>query len=123
MKFGVEIPGVDYEVVSLDRKNGNILWQDNIQKEITNSYNAFKILERHGKPTSGYTEITCHLVFEIKLDMTRKSQYVAGGHLTDLPTHMTYSSVFSCETVCIGFLVTAVNELYIVSEDIQNAFL
>ena len=71
----------------------------------------------------GYTEITCHLVFDLKLDMTRKARYVAGGHLTDVPTYMTYSSVVSRDTVRIGFLVAALNNLDILAGDIQNAFL
>ena len=55
--------------------------------------------------------------------MTRKARYVAGGHLTQVPTHMTYSSVVSQETVRIGLLVAVLNGLELLAGDIQNAFL
>ena len=56
---------------------------------MNNSRIAFKLLERHGKPPFGYTEIICHLVFDLELDMAIKYQYVTGCHLTDVPTHIT----------------------------------
>ena len=52
-----------------------------------------------------------------------KARYVAGGHLTEVPTSMTYSSVVSRDTVRIGFLIAALNGLDILAGDIQNAFL
>ena len=123
MKFGIEVPGTVEEAIHLDKQNGNTLWQDAIRKEMVNSRIAFKLMERHTSPPVGFKEITCHLVFDIKLDMTRKARYVAGGHLTDVPTHMTYSSVVSRDTVRIGFLMAALNGLDILAGDIQNAFL
>lgn len=123
MKFGIDIPGTVKQALDLDEKNGNTLWQDAIEKEMKNSRIAFKLLERGAKAPVGHKEITCHLIFDLKLDMTRKARYVAGGHLTDVPTHMTYSSVVSRDTVRIGFLVAALNNLEIEACDIQNAFL
>ena len=55
--------------------------------------------------------------------MTRKAQYVAGGHLTDVPTYMTYSSAVSRDTVRIGFLMATLNNLDVLFGDIKNAFL
>ncbi|GFH48973.1 Blackbeard [Chaetoceros tenuissimus] len=90
---------------------------------MVNAKCAFKLLARGDKPPPGYNEILCHLVFDVKLDMTRKARYVAGGHLTNVPANMTYSSVVSRDTVRIGFLVAALNDLDILAGDIQNAFL
>lgn len=84
---------------------------------------AFKLLPPEERPPPGFTEITCHLVFDVKLDTMRKARYVAGGHLTDVPTNMTYSSVVSRDTVRIGFSVAALNDLEILAGDVQNAFL
>ena len=123
MKFGITIPGTVEEALELDRKNGNTLWADAIKKEMDNSRIAFRLLERGESPPRGYKEITCHLIFDLKLDMTRKARYVAGGHLTTVPTYMTYSSVVSRDTVRIGFLVAALNDLNVLAGDIQNAFL
>ena len=76
-----------------------------------NSHIAFKLLGIYCKPPGVYTNITCHLVFGIKLNMTRKYRYVVGGYLGDVPTHMTYSMVVSRNTVHVGFFVSALNGL------------
>ena len=84
---------------------------------------CLKISERNGKAPVGYTKITCHLVFDLNLDMARKYWYVAGGHLIDIPTHMTYLIFMSHDTVRIRSLMDAMNRLNILAGDIQNAFL
>ena len=48
---------------------------------------------------------------------------MAGGHLTEPPSTMTYSSVVSRESIRIGFLVAALNGLDVLAADIQNAYL
>ena len=73
MKIGFEIPGTVEQAVSLNKKNGNTILQYSINKDMNNSRIAFKLLERHGKPPVGYTEITCRLFFDLDLDKTRKS--------------------------------------------------
>lgn len=123
MKFGIEIPGTVEQAIALDTRNRNAFWQDAIKKEMKNARIAFALLPRGDKPPVGYKEITCHLVFDLKLDMTRKARYVAGGHLTNVPASMTYSSVVSRDTVRIGFFIAALNDLNILAGDIQNAFL
>ena len=88
-----------------------------------NSRIAFEILGKHVQPPPGYKKITCHMNFEIKMDLRQKARYVAGGHLTDPPTSMTYSTVVSRESVRIAFLLAALNNLEILAGDIQNAYL
>ena len=61
--------------------------------------------------------------FEIKMDLQCKACYVAGGHLTDPPTSMTNSTVASRESVRIAFLIAALNNLNILADNIQNAYL
>ena len=122
-KFGVEVPSMVEEALRLDIKNGNKLWQEAIAKEMTNSKVAFQVLETEEQPPVGYTEITCHLIFDVKMDLTRKARYVAEGHLTDPPSSLTYASVVSRETVRIAFLIAAVNDLRILAGNIQNAYL
>jgi hypothetical protein len=123
MKFGILIPTTVAEATEEDRKNGNTYWKDAIAKEYENVKVAFKLLDDGLKVPPGYTEITCHLVFEVKFDLRRKARYVAGGHLTSTPAHLTYSSVVSRESVRIGFLIAALNDLDIWAADIQNAYL
>ena len=90
---------------------------DVIQKEMKNVIPAFTRAEcsleeaKSGKALPGYQEIKCHLVFDIKIDFMRKARFVAGGHMTDPPASMTYSSVVLRETVRIALLLAALNDL------------
>ena len=123
MKFGIVIPTTVKEALALDKENGNSYWEDAIKKEYDEVSVAFKLLRDGQKPPPTYQEITCHLIFEVKFDLRRKARYVAGGHLTETPVHMTYSSVVSRESVRIAFLVAALNGLDVWCADIQNAYL
>jgi hypothetical protein len=80
---------------------------------------------RHGQVPDliGFQEIGCHLIFDVKMDFSRKARFVAGGHTTDTPASMTYSSVVSRESVRLGFLIAALNGVDIMSCDLQNAYL
>jgi len=71
-----------------------------------------------------YLPLSVHLVFDIKLDLTRKVRLVADGHKTEdqEPEH-TFSSVVSRDSVRIFFLLAALNDLDVLSADIQNAYL
>ena len=75
------------------------------------------------KVPPGYTEIMCHLIFEVKFDLRWKAHYAAGGHLTETPSTITYSSVVSLKSIRIGFLITTLNGLDILVTDIHNAYL
>ena len=71
----------------------------------------------------GYQHIKCHMIFNVKMDLTRKAWFVAGGHKTDTPTSMTYSSVVSRDSVRITFTYTALMGMDVWAADIGNAYL
>jgi len=71
----------------------------------------------------GYQWIPCHMIFDIKLDLTRKARFVAGGHWTDPDPNLSYSTVVTRESVRIVFLIAVLNEIEIKSIDIGNAYL
>ena len=48
---------------------------------------------------------------------------MAGGHTTDPPASITYSSVVSRDSVRIALTVAALNDLDILGCDIQNAYI
>ena len=123
MKFGVIVPRTLDEARRLDNENGNTLWTDAVEKEFKNSRVAFNPLEDGEKAPPGWTEITCHMIFDVKMTLRRKARYVAGGHLIDDPGVSTFASVVSRDSVRIGFLVAALNGLDILAGDIQNAYL
>ena len=63
------------------------------------------------------------MIFDIKMYFTRKTRFVAGGHMTELPTSLTYSSVVSRYSVKIAFLIAALNDLDITACNIGNSYL
>ena len=73
----------------------------------------------------GYQWINCHTIFDVKLgeNFRRKAHLVMGGHMTDTPASMTYSSVISRDSVRICLTLAALNDLKVLSGDIQNAYL
>jgi hypothetical protein len=130
--FGIRVPKNVDEALLLDEANKNTLWYDSIQKEMENVRIAFQVdnevtvdQARSNKYYVGFQEISCHMIFSIKMDgkFTRKSRLVAGGHTTDPPTSITYSSVVSRDTVRIAFTIAALNDLDVMSCDIGNAYL
>ena len=84
---------------------------------------AFKLLEEGKQVPVGSTWIPFHMLFDVKCDLTRKAHYVAGGHWIQPATQITYSPVVTRESIRITFLVSALNDLEILSADIGNAYL
>eukprot|EP00804_Cyclotella_cryptica_P002923 CCRYP_013282-RB/>CCRYP_013282-RB protein AED:0.39 eAED:0.39 QI:0/-1/0/1/-1/1/1/0/114 len=63
------------------------------------------------------------MIFDIKMeDFRRKARLVAGGHVTDVPPTITYSSVVGWETVRIALTLAALNDLEVKVADIMNAY-
>jgi hypothetical protein len=132
-KFGIQVPKTVEEAIQIDEATGTTFWFDAIRKEMEKVKIAFEFCEdwtpeqiRQGlarKDFVGYQEITCHMVFDVKMDLTRKARFVAGGHMTETPASLTYSSVVSHDSVRIAFLIAALNDLDIMSCDIGNAYL
>ena len=122
-KYGIEMPRDYNHALELDKKNGNDLWQKALEKERSKVKVAMKFLKDGERPPPGYKKITGHWVFDIKMDLTRKARFVAGGHLTDPPQEVTYSSVVSRDTVRIMLTIAALHDLDVRFFDIDNAYL
>ncbi len=122
-KYGIRLPKTVAEALQLDGENGNTLWYDAIQKEMKNVQVAFRFLPEGERAPIGYKQIPCHIIFDVKMDFTRKARFVAGGHKTDPPSSLTYSSVVSRDSVRIAFLLAALNDLDIMAADIGNAYI
>ena len=121
-KYGIELPHSVQEALAIDRKTGTDFWRKAIEKEIKNVQIAFKFLDDDKVPI-GYQKIPCHMIFTIKMDLTRKARFVAGGHRTDPPKDSVYSSVVSRDSVRLGFMLAALNDLKVLAADVQNAYL
>jgi len=124
-KYGIKIPKNVEDAYKIDAENGNTMWTDSIIEEMQNVRVAFELCEGNPHDLVGYQEVRCRIIFAIKLgeNFRRKSRYVAGGHTTDAPSSITYSSVVSRDSVRICLLLAALNGIEILCGDIQNAYL
>ena len=124
VKFGIKVPASVDEALELDRVNGNTLLANAINKELKNVMVAFKLLEDGEQLPVGSKLIPYHIIFDVKLDLTRKARLVAGGHRNkSVPSYTTFSTVASRDSVRIIFLLAALNGLDILSADVGNAYL
>ena len=125
-KFGIKVPKSVEQAVQFDKENGNTLWWDAICQEMKNVRIAFEVFEGEVKDIPiGYQKVDCHMIFDIKMgeSFRRKARMVAGGHTTEVPATLTYSSVVSRDSVRIALTIAALNGLKVLACDIQNAFL
>ena len=122
-KYGVRMPKTIEEAKRLDAETGTNYWLKAKVKEMKNNMVAFEFRDDDIVPV-GHEEIGAHMIFDVKISLERKARLVANGHQVDeLPREMTYSSVPSRDSVRLFFLVAALNDLDILSADIQNAYL
>jgi hypothetical protein len=71
-------------VLEIDAENSNDLWRNAIAKEMDAVRIAFKVLDEDELPPPSYQYMTCHMIFDVKLDgFRRKARLVAGGHMTE----------------------------------------
>ena len=71
----------------------------------------------------GYQKMACHCIFDVKITLTRMCRLVAKGNTVEPSGDPTFASVVSRESVRIAFLTAALNDLNILSADVQNAYI
>jgi hypothetical protein len=80
------------EALQLDDETNTDLWRKALAKEMSKVKVAWRSVDDYtpeqvctGKAATliGYQEIRCHVIFDVKMDFTRKARFVAGGHMTD----------------------------------------
>ena len=69
--------------------------------------------------------IDCHMIFDVNLgeNYRRKSRLVPGSHQIEVPTSIKYSSVVYLDLVSICLLISALNDLKVLTFNIQNEYL
>ena len=60
---------------------------------------AFEILADGENAPAGYTKVSGHLIWSVKMDFTRKARWVLDGHKTPDPVGSKYAGVVSRESV------------------------
>jgi hypothetical protein len=118
-KYGVELPKSVKQALAIDRSTGTSFWTDAIEKEMKNVLLAFEFRDDDVMPP-GFKKIDCHMVFDVKLDLVHKVRFVAGGPQTGRNWCTPASSPV---TLCLAFLIAVLNDLEILSANIQNAYL
>ena len=122
-KFGIRVPSNLREAKEIDEENGNTLWQDALAKEMFEVGVAFKILDDDEKMPVGYTLSSGHIIWDIKMDFTRKARWVKDGHRTPDLEDCKYDGVVSRESVRIMLTYAALHDLPVLAADIRNAYL
>ena len=84
---------------------------------------AFEILDEGAHAPHGWKQVTGHLVWDVKMDFTRKARWVLDGHKTPDPIGSTYAGVVSRESVHIALTYAALNDLNVFAANIRNAYL
>ena len=122
-KYGIRLPKTVEEALRFDKEDGTTYWRDAIDKEMKNVRIAFEFNDKDEIPI-GHEYLRLHWVFDIKMmTLQRKARLVANGNEVDAPKESTFSSVVSRDSVRLFFTLAALNNLDVLSADIQNAYL
>jgi hypothetical protein len=117
-KFGVELPKTVAEAHAIDCHKGSKLWTNAVAKEMLNVRPAFKFVHDNVIPAF-WKPVGVHMMFDVKMDLTRKARLVANGHETEVPTESTYSTVVTRDSVRLAFLLAALNGLDVLAWRLQ----
>ena len=122
-KYGFEVPKSVKDAYRIDRENEDTYWSDALKKEMTNVGIAFTILEDDEKLPVGYKKSSGHIIFDVKMDFTRKARWVKDGHRTADPATSKYAGVVSRESIRILLTHAALHGVDVMAADIRNAYL
>lgn len=122
-KYGVQLPTSVEDAKRLDSENGNNLWMKALAKEINEIGVAIDIQDNGVRAPPGWSKITGHLIWDVKMDLTRKARWVLDGHKMPDPLYSQFAGVVTRESVRIAFLYAALNQLDVCAADIRNAYL
>jgi hypothetical protein len=109
-KSGYRIPRNYSEAMRFDLKNGNTLWREATDLEMSQlaEYDTFRDLgHKDTAPPDG----------------RHKARMVANGHLTDIPLESVYSGVISLRGLRIVTFLSELNGLDLWATNIGNAYL
>jgi hypothetical protein len=101
-KYGVEVPTRLVRAKELVRINGNTLWMDAIKLETHNVGIAFEVFQDGKSAPQRWTKASGHIIWDLKMDCTRKARWILDGHKLPTPEGSTYADVVSRESVRIA---------------------
>ena len=121
-KYDISIPSTVEETYELYKRNGDSYWKDAVKKEMKNIMIAFKVLDSSERALVGHSRLKVHLVFDIKLGLTRNARLVADGRFTPDLMDSTYVGVVSRETVRIALTYTSNHGLDLWAAEVMTTF-
>jgi hypothetical protein len=123
-KYGVLVPQSVRQALEYDKENGNTLWYDAMEKEMSSlaRLECFEFKPEDHQPSNAYQKTTLKVIFEVKQDLRRKARLVAGGHLIDVLNHDVYSSTVKGISVRILHVIAHQQKLDQLCGDVTNAF-
>jgi hypothetical protein len=92
-KYGVMLPKSVNKALCIDKESGTDLCTKAIAKEMKNVEHAFEFRDGDKVPVA-HQKINCHMIFDVKMDITRKATLVAGD--IRQARLMTWCSPVSC---------------------------
>ncbi|MGH7955026.1 MAG: reverse transcriptase domain-containing protein, partial [Gloeomargaritales cyanobacterium] len=123
VKYGIKVPRNVEEALEFDKQNKSNAWAEAIDKEMSslNRLNCFRYHTKW-KPSSDFQYAPLRMIFTVKSDLRRKARLVVGGHVVDAGDLPTYASTVKGMSVRLLFMIAAINDLDVLSADIENAF-
>jgi hypothetical protein len=122
-KYGIELPTSVKHAIDIDCKNKNTFWQDALKKETGNIYIVFEILGPNKNAPPDWHIASGHIVFDVKMDFTRKAHWVKDGHKTPDSLTSSFAGVVSRNSIRISLTHAALLGLPVLGTNIRNAYL
>jgi hypothetical protein len=92
-----------------------------VKRELKNARIAFKIINGDEAIPPTYQDITCHMIFDVKMEDFRcNAHVVAGRHTMDTPHAMMYAIIVSRESVSIAMTIDNLKDAGLKMADIEN---
>ena len=81
-KYGIDIPTSIDHVHGLDKENGNNFWRDANATKMHSPGVEFIVLPEVQNPPVRWSNVTGHLIRDVKMDFYRKTRWVLDGKKT-----------------------------------------
>ena len=98
-------------------------WRDPVAKDLLNVRAAFDVLEDEEELPANYSKMAVHLIFDVKMDLTRKVRLVVDGHKIPDPVESTYAGVVSRESVRVSLIYASLMGIDVWGAYVQNAYI
>ena len=122
MKYGIRVPRNAKGATQFDKENGNLVWNNAILKglEALMSMKLFKKLPSSLRKAraKGLQFAPLNIIFDVKVDLRRKSRLVIGGHVVDSSGHEVYAYTMNSVSARILMTIAATNNLDFMTGDI-----